>query len=272
MVVLQPAKNVRGDSDDDSTRWLEFSVKDTGVGIDAERQAAIFEPFNQADGTTSRNYGGTGLGLSITRQLAELLGGQLELVSKPGSGSTFSVVFPVTQASGENLDSGRSVTPAVTDLKERKLIGGPAQFKKTLLEADEGPVDDPMALSGMRVLVADNDMRNLYTLSGLLESAGAATSTATNTAEVLSYLAKNQKFDLILSGLFEAKSVDDPEVKELHDTLKNKGTPLMCLSRGPGDNSCFGCPGCMAQVALQRPFPQSDLVAEVAAFLPATIR
>jgi DNA-binding CsgD family transcriptional regulator len=75
--------------------YIRFDIEDTGLGIAQEKQLEIFESFNQVDGSICRKYGGTGLGLVITRQLAELLGGELTLTSEESKGSVFSFVIPV---------------------------------------------------------------------------------------------------------------------------------------------------------------------------------
>jgi len=134
---------------------LQFTVEDTGIGIDADHFDSIFDPFRQLDGTATRKYGGTGLGLALTKKLVELLGGRIWVESESGKGSRFSFVLPA-----QHVGDTTSPEPAREQVPAEGTNGEEWDF------ADSVTVDTRKKL----ILVIDDDKEAVYIMKKALES------------------------------------------------------------------------------------------------------
>ncbi|NOR69512.1 MAG: PAS domain S-box protein [Methylomarinum sp.] len=153
---------------DDTQTKLQFSVRDTGVGINLEQQKQLFQPFSQADASITRKYGGTGLGLAISKQLVELMGGEVWLESVPGEGSTFYFTA---------------------------LLG----IKPEIEQSDTMLFD---VFSGIKVLVVDDNVSSGMILQKMLESYGFEVTVLHSGVEAIKEVAEqaaiNNSYRLIL--------------------------------------------------------------------------
>ncbi|MGI8777257.1 MAG: HAMP domain-containing protein, partial [Acidimicrobiales bacterium] len=158
-----------------------FSVADSGIGINPDQLMVIFEAFQQADGTTSRRYGGTGLGLSISREIARMLGGEIQVASTPGAGSVFSLLLPTVSALASAL-------PVAAERLPVPSVHLPANGRST-------------DLAGHKVLIVDDDIRNLYALTSALEEHGLDVVCADRGREGIALLESTPGVKLVLMDL-----------------------------------------------------------------------
>ncbi len=160
------------------TPHIRFDIEDTGIGIPRDKQKLVFEAFTQADGSHTRKFGGTGLGLTITRQLVELLGGQISLRSDEGRGTIFTIQMPL----GVDADS-QSVT-----------------FRHNAIEALQSEFSNPLIPIKGNILVAEDARANQALIRIMLQKMGLEVTIVEDGQQAVEKI-NNGRYDLILMDM-----------------------------------------------------------------------
>ncbi|WP_175638065.1 ATP-binding protein [Metabacillus schmidteae] len=209
------------------TSMIAFSVTDTGIGIDEEKQEVIFEAFKQADGTTSRQYGGTGLGLSISKNIADLLGGFLEVNSKKGKGSTFTLYLPYEEQKNTMIDRSSREEAAVTREENYSMVvnnNGSRDMDHHIEEQGKS------LLKGKKILIVDDDIRNVYALTVALEKYELEIVIAENGKEGIEELLNNPDVDLVLMDIMMPEMDGFQAMREIRKIEKFNHIPIIALT------------------------------------------
>jgi signal transduction histidine kinase/HAMP domain-containing protein/ActR/RegA family two-component response regulator len=219
-IRLAEAAEVRRSTLRTASTRIAFSVEDTGIGIPADKLGAIFEAFQQADGTTSRKYGGTGLGLSISRELTHLLGGELQVRSTPGQGSAFMLCLPMTPP--PQLLAATPELPEVTELEVAVREHVPV-----LAVLGESVVP---RFHGEKVLIVDDDLRNVFALSTVLELHGLHVVFADNGVSGIRALEQYEDIALVLMDIMMPELDGNATVAAIRDMSAHADLPVIAVT------------------------------------------
>ncbi|MBF0140198.1 MAG: response regulator [Magnetococcales bacterium] len=191
---------------------IRFTVEDTGIGISKQALAGLFQPFTQADESTTRKYGGTGLGLAISRRLVEMMGGSIEVDSEPGRGSRFSF----------------TVRLGITRESPLSSIPDPVSPKQLVVQTRR-------VLRGGRVLLVEDDPINIDVAHDTLEQVGLQVDVARNGVEALAAIigdgvTQTQRYDLVLMDLLMPRMDGFDATRLIRKHLTKEQLPIIAMT------------------------------------------
>ena len=208
---------------------LAIKIVDTGIGIPVTEQSSIFEPFHQADSSTSRKYGGTGLGLSISRDLIKLLEGEITLESNPKKGSVFTVLIPFL-VSNKLHDEAL----AVHQIQEESVVSHTFKADNTnrdnsnsIKSSSTYPVE---AFIEKKVLLVDDDMRNIFAISKILREKGMLVLKAEDGKVALNILKNQSDIDLIIMDIMMPDMNGYEVMKRIREQNTFRNLPIIALT------------------------------------------
>lgn len=245
---------------------LSFSVIDTGIGITKEKQHLIFDAFQQADGTTSRKYGGTGLGLTISREIAHLLGGFIEVKSEEGVGSTFILYLPSTKVN-DNKSTPSKIKEAAAGLVEKEIKMTEWLPYKKELNGIEGTFEESSLIQGKKILIVDDDMRNVFALSAALEEFEVEVLFAENGKEGIEILKDNPDIDLIMMDIMMPVMDGFEAMRKIRSVPDFQELPIIALTAKAMKHSREQCIKAGASDYISKPIDLDQLYSLIQVWL-----
>ncbi|TAF56090.1 MAG: response regulator [Oscillatoriales cyanobacterium] len=216
-----------GDGSQISPRQLAITVIDTGIGISPEQQTRIFDYFEQADGSTAREYGGTGLGLTLAKEFVELHGGTLSVTSIPGVGSQFCFTLPIAETA--------TIAAASSPAKPLALADTLTDFERAIgLDDPHDPHNPPapprLTTARFHILVVDDEPINQQVLLNHLSLEGYRITTAADGREAIAAIDANDPPDLVLLDVMMPKLTGYEVCKILRETYTPTQLPIVLIT------------------------------------------